>query len=145
MIEIGAGECIRVGVVGEQLLVVLREPVLLAGLVHLLSKVGGARRSFGACSLEHGREIAIAVVKRVLVRVLVGCWGCWNGGSTLLDWRRCFVGEVSNNGVGRRTLVRDRRGAALLVDVVEQKVFQRLRGDVVISSVLGRGFSAVAR
>jgi hypothetical protein len=54
-------------VAGEWLLVVLREPVLLAGLVNLLAKIGGTRRSISTRSLEHGRKVSVAVVKSVLV------------------------------------------------------------------------------
>jgi hypothetical protein len=89
-------------VVRERLLVILRETVLLTGEIDLLTEIGGTWRRLVACSLKHRREIAIAVVKRVFLRLFARCW---RGRikrrikrRTVLGRRRCLMGLVSATG-----------------------------------------------
>jgi hypothetical protein len=87
-------------VVGEWLLVVLRKTVLVTGLIDLLTEIGGTRRGLVARSLEHGREIAIAIVKSVLVLRLFDRSGSARAKRrVVLTRRRCLVALVYAIGV----------------------------------------------
>jgi hypothetical protein len=87
-------------VVREWLLVVLREAVLVSGLIDLLAEVGRTRRSLVARGLEHGREIAIAIVKSVLVlRLFDRCGSARAKRRVVLSRRRCLVALVYASGV----------------------------------------------
>jgi hypothetical protein len=87
-------------VVGERLLVVLRKTVLVTGLIDLLTEIGRTRRGLVARGLEHGREIAIAIVKSVLVLRLFDRSGSARAKRrVVLTRRRCLVALVYAIGV----------------------------------------------
>lgn len=107
-------------------------------MVHLLTQIRRAWRSFTARSLEHRGEIAVAIMKSILVLRLFGrCWSCWAKGRALLNGRWSFVARVHAVGVRWYTLMSPWWGATCLVaDIVEQEILQSLCGSLVCSILL---------